>query len=110
MIVSRLYEPAIAQASYLVGCAAAGEALVIDPTRDVERYLDAAAREGLTIRHVTETHIHADFLSGARELAARTGATLYLSDEGDADWKYQFASEATHGAYLEATLRKLGGG
>jgi hydroxyacylglutathione hydrolase len=95
MIVSRLYEPAIAQASYLVGCAAAGEALIIDPTRDVERYLDAAAREGLTIRHVTETHIHADFLSGARELAARTGATLYLSDEGDADWKYQFASEAT---------------
>ena len=45
--------------------------------------------------HVTETHIHADFLSGARELAARTGATLYLSDEGDKDWKYQFASEGT---------------
>jgi hydroxyacylglutathione hydrolase len=95
MIVSRLYEPAIAQTSYLIGCAAAGEAIVIDPTRDVERYIDEASREGLTIAHVTETHIHADFLSGARELAQRTGARLYLSDEGDKDWKYQFASEGT---------------
>jgi hydroxyacylglutathione hydrolase len=94
MIVSRLFEPAIAQTSYLIGCAEAGQALVIDPNRDVQRYLDEAAREGLTITHVTETHIHADFLSGARELAARTGATLHLSDEGDAEWKYQFASEA----------------
>jgi hydroxyacylglutathione hydrolase len=95
MIVSRIYEPAIAQASYLIGCATVGEAIVIDPNRDVQRYVDEAAREGLTITHVTETHIHADFLSGARELAARTGARLYLSDEGGADWKYQFMSEAT---------------
>lgn len=104
MIVSRLYEPAIAQTSYLIGCAAVGEAIVIDPTRDADRYIDEAAREGLTITHVTETHIHADFLSGARELARRTGATLYLSDEGDQDWKYQFASEGTlirHGDRIE---------
>jgi hydroxyacylglutathione hydrolase len=95
MIVSRFYEPAIAQTSYLIGCAATGEAIVIDPNRDVDRYLAAAAREGVSITHVTETHIHADFLSGARELVARTGAKLYLSDEGDQDWKYQFASEGT---------------
>jgi hydroxyacylglutathione hydrolase len=95
MIVSRFYEPAIAQTSYLIGCAATGEAIVIDPNRDVDRYIDEAARENLTITHVTETHIHADFLSGARELAARTGAALLLSDEGDADWKYQFAAEGT---------------
>jgi hydroxyacylglutathione hydrolase len=93
MIVSRIHEPALAQTSYLIGCAATGEALVIDPNRDIERYLAEAAHHALTITHVTETHIHADFLSGARELAARTGAGLYLSDEGDADWKYQFASE-----------------
>src|SRR5690606_13247826 len=93
MIVKRLYEPAIAQASYLIGCGATGEALVIDPNRDIEQYVEAAARDGLRVAHVTETHIHADFLSGARELASTTGARLYLSDEGDADWKYQFASE-----------------
>lgn len=95
MHVARIYEPLVAQTSYLIGCAATGEALVIDPTRDVDRYLAEAAREGLRITHVTETHIHADFLSGARELAQRTGARLFLSDEGDADWKYQFAQEAT---------------
>jgi hydroxyacylglutathione hydrolase len=95
MIVSRFYEPAIAQTSYLIGCAATGEAIVIDPNRDVGRYIAAAARDGVAITHVTETHIHADFLSGARELVARTGAKLYLSDEGDQDWKYQFASEGT---------------
>lgn len=95
MIVKRLYEPAIAQASYLIGCGATGEALVIDPNRDVDQYIQAAAREGLRVAHVTETHIHADFLSGSRELASTTGAKLYLSDEGDADWKYQFASEGS---------------
>ncbi|PIR18510.1 MAG: MBL fold metallo-hydrolase, partial [Elusimicrobia bacterium CG11_big_fil_rev_8_21_14_0_20_64_6] len=93
MFVKRFYEPLVAQASYLIGCVAAGEAIVIDPNRDVERYIRAAAQEDLRIAHVTETHIHADFVSGARELARRTGATLYLSDEGDADWKYQFARE-----------------
>ncbi len=94
MIVARFFEPAIAQVSYLIGCAASGEALVIDPNRDIARYVAAAAREGVRITHVTETHIHADFLSGARELARATGATLLLSDEGDADWKYAFAAEA----------------
>ncbi len=95
MHVARIYEPLVAQTSYLIGCAATGEALVIDPTRDLDRYLAEAAREGLRITHVTETHIHADFLSGARELAQRTGARLFLSDEGDADWKYQCAQEGT---------------
>ena len=94
MIVTRLFEPAIAQASYLVGCAATGEAIVIDPNRDIARYVEAAARENVRITHVTETHIHADFLSGARELARTTGATLLLSDEGDADWRYAFGNEA----------------
>lgn len=93
MIVTRFYEPAIAQASYLIGCAATGEAIVIDPTRDIAPYVAAAAREHLTIRYVTETHIHADFASGTRELANATGATMLLSDEGDTDWKYAFGAE-----------------
>ena len=94
MLLKRLYDPALAQASFLVGCAATGEALVIDPNRDIDQYLEVAEAEGLRITHVTETHIHADFVSGSRELAARTGATILLSDEGDEQWKYAFAREA----------------
>src|SRR5688500_195766 len=93
MLLKRFYDTKLAQASYLVGCAATGEALVVDPNRDIDQYIQAAEFEGLRITHVTETHIHADFVSGARELAFRTGATLYLSDEGDADWKYGYAQQ-----------------
>src|SRR4029078_924821 len=93
MIVKRFFEPLIAQASYLIGCGASGQAIVIDPHRDTELYLSAAAAEQLQITHATETHIPADFLSGSRELARRAGAALLLSDEGDGDWKYQFAAE-----------------
>ncbi|HET7464682.1 MAG TPA: rhodanese-like domain-containing protein [Longimicrobium sp.] len=92
MILQRFYDEALAQASWMVGCAATGEALVVDPNRDVEAYLDAAEAEGLRITHVTETHIHADFVSGARELASRTGARLHLSDEGGPEWTYAFAA------------------
>jgi hydroxyacylglutathione hydrolase len=92
MILKRFYDTNLAQASYLVGCPGAGEALVIDPNRDIDQYIEAAAQEGLRIAGVTETHIHADFVSGSLELSERTGATLFLSDEGDADWKYAFAA------------------
>ena len=94
MFFQRLYDTALAQASYIVGCQRTGEALVVDPNRDVEQYIDAAAREGLTVTHVTETHIHADFVSGARELAEHTGAQLLLSDEGGRDWRYAYAADA----------------
>lgn len=93
MLVKRFFEDGLAQASYLIGCGASGRALVIDPHRDADFYVREAEDEHLQITDVTETHIHADFLSGSRELAARTGATLHLSDEGDAAWKYAFASE-----------------
>lgn len=94
MFFQRFYEPKLAQASYMIGCQRTGEAVIVDPNRDVQQYVDAAAKEGLRVTHVTETHIHADFVSGARELAQRTGAQLILSDEGDADWKYAFAAGA----------------
>ncbi len=93
MLLKYFYDKPLAQASYLVGCAKTGEALVVDPHRDISQYLAAAAQEGLRITHVTETHIHADFVSGSRELAAATGAMLFLSDMGDADWKYDYAHE-----------------
>ncbi len=91
MYFRQLYDQPLAQASYLIGCQATGEAIVIDPLRDVAEYREAAAAEGLRITHVTETHIHADFVSGARELAASTGARLFLSAEGGTDWQYAFA-------------------
>jgi hydroxyacylglutathione hydrolase len=94
MLFQRFYDTRLAQASYLVGCQRTGEAAVVDPNRDVQPYLDAAAKEGLRITHVTETHIHADFVSGARELAERAGARLLLSEEGGADWQYAFARDA----------------
>jgi hydroxyacylglutathione hydrolase len=92
VFLERFFEPGLAQVSYVIGCQATGEAIVIDPNRDVEQYVRAAAAEGTRVEHVTETHIHADFVSGSRELASRTGAALYLSDEGDAAWKYGFAA------------------
>ncbi len=90
MLLRLLYDEKLAQASYVVGCQRTGEALVIDPNRDCDQYIALADREGFKITGVTETHIHADYLSGSRELAARTGATLYLSGEGTADWKYGY--------------------
>lgn len=98
MLLKRFYDTKLAQASYLVGCAATGEALVVDANRDVEQYIAAAEAEGLRITHVTETHIHADYVSGSRELAQRSGARLFLSAEGGAEWRYAFA--ATAGATL----------
>src|SRR5688500_12555286 len=94
MLLKRFYDTKLAQASYLIGCSATGDAIVVDPNRDVEQYIRAAADEGLKISRVTETHIHADFASGSRELASRTVAELLLSDEGDASWKYAFAKDA----------------
>ncbi len=91
VFIKRFFEPSLAQTSYLIGCVAAHEAIVIDPHRDVGVYVEAAAAEGLRIAHVTETHIHADFVSGTRELAARTGATIHVSAEGGPDWTYAFA-------------------
>lgn len=93
MILKRFYNEKLAQASYLVGCPGSGEAVVIDPLRDPELYLQAAADEGLRITVVTETHIHADYLSGSRELAQLAGARLVLSDEGGPDWTYAFTGD-----------------
>lgn len=93
MYLKRFYDERLAHASYLVGCQATGEAIVIDAGRDIEPYLEVAAAQGLTITHATETHIHADFLSGSRQLAERTQAVMYLSKEGGPDWQYQFASK-----------------
>ncbi|QST00531.1 MBL fold metallo-hydrolase [Pontibacillus sp. ALD_SL1] len=96
MLLKYFYDEKLAQASYMVGCQATGEALVVDPSRDIQAYLDTAKKENLTITRVTETHIHADFVSGAKELATETGATAMLSGEGGNDWTYQFLDQINH--------------
>ncbi|MCC5936235.1 MAG: MBL fold metallo-hydrolase [Lunatimonas sp.] len=90
MFFELVYDKSLAQASYVIGCQAGGVAAVVDPKRDVDTYLQIAKANNMKITHILETHIHADFLSGSRELAALTGAELYLSDEGDENWKYAF--------------------
>jgi len=93
MLLKYFYDQKLAHASYLVGCQRAKVAVIVDPGRDVDQYLEMAHREGLKITAVAETHIHADYVSGARELADRVGAKLYVSDEGTADWKYHFLDD-----------------
>ena len=108
MLFRMLYDDKLAQASYVIGCQRTGEAITIDPQRDVERYIELADREGMKITAITETHIHADFLSGSRELAERTGGRLYLSDEGDADWKYRWLNKKQSGGSYHHQLVKHG--
>jgi len=90
MFFQHIYDKSLAQASYVIGCQAKGVAMVIDAQRDIDVYLQVAKQNNLEITHIAETHIHADFLCGSRELAAVTGAELYLSNEGGDDWQYRF--------------------
>lgn len=90
MYFQHVYDKTLAQASYFIGCQKDGVAIVIDPKRDVDTYIEIAKQNNMKITHVAETHIHADFLSGSRELAALTGAEMYLSDEGGEGWLYEF--------------------
>ena len=108
MLFRMIYDEKLAQGAYLIGCQRTGEAIVIDPERDVDRYIRLAQQEGLRITAVAETHIHADFLSGARELAERVGAKVYVSDEGDADWKYQWLDAKSGGGSYDHQLLRDG--
>jgi len=93
MLFRQIFDEKLAQYAYLIGCQQTGEAIIVDPERDIDQYLDLAEEEGVDIVAVTETHIHADFLSGAREFAERFNTKLYLSDEGDENWKYEWVKQ-----------------
>ncbi len=108
MYFQRIYDEKLAQAAYLIGCQKTGQAAIIDPERDVDRYIRIAEENGLRITAITETHIHADFLSGARELAEKTGAALYLSGEGGEDWKYNWLGSKNDGGFYTHTLLEDG--
>lgn len=88
MLLRQVFDPYLAQYAYLIGCQKTGEALIIDPERDIDQYRELAAENGLRITAVAETHIHADFVSGAREFAQDPSVHLYLSDEGGPGWTY----------------------
>ncbi|MEP6921658.1 MAG: MBL fold metallo-hydrolase [bacterium] len=87
MYFKQFYLGCLAHASYLIG--SEGEAVVVDPQRDVDQYIDEAAANDLTIKYVIETHLHADFVSGHRELAERTGAEIVFSEKAGATFPHR---------------------
>ncbi len=103
--IERYYLGCLAHASYLV--ASEGEAAVVDPQRDVDLYIEEAARRGWKIRHVIETHLHADFVSGHRELAERTGAAIYLGEGAGARFAHVAVKDGDAIALGAARLRFL---
>jgi hydroxyacylglutathione hydrolase len=90
MFLRQISDPALAQYAYLIGCPRTGEALIIDPERDIDRYRALARANDLRITAVAETHIHADFVSGSQEFAKDSPVMLYLSGEGGEEWSYQW--------------------
>ena len=105
MYFEQFYLGCLAHASYLL--ASEGEAVVVDPQRDVELYLNAAAQHGLAIRHIFETHLHADFVSGHRELAARTGATIYIGAQAGAQFPHVPVGDGFDLKFGKASIRVL---
>ena len=101
MFLRQIFDSHLSQYSYLIGCQRTGEAIVIDPERDIDRYGAVAAEEGLRLTAVAETHIHADFVSGARELAADPTVRAYVSAEGGPDWQSQWARGASNVTLLQ---------
>ena len=109
MYFEQFYLTCLAHASYMIG--SRGEAAVVDPQRDVEIYLKAAAENNLKIRYIFETHLHADFVSGHKELAARTGAQIYIGARANAGFPHvplTDASEVRMGAVRIRTLETPG--
>jgi hydroxyacylglutathione hydrolase len=86
MYFEQFYLTCLAHASYMIG--SESEAAVIDPQRDVDIYLQAADEQNLRILHIFETHLHADFVSGHKELAARTGAKIYIGAQANAEFPH----------------------
>ncbi|MEC8141343.1 MAG: MBL fold metallo-hydrolase [Bacteroidota bacterium] len=95
MFFEQIFEEKLAQYSYVIGCQKSGEAIVIDPMRDIERYNKLVTKHGLTIVAAADTHIHADYISGLREFAAR-GIKVYASDEGGVNWKYEWLKNSDY--------------
>ena len=105
--LDRVFTPGLAQVAYLVADEAAGVAAVIDPRRDIDAYTDWAAARGVRIAAILETHVHADFVSGARELAAATGAPIYVSRLGEQDFPHEALDDGGEVAVGRLRLKAL---
>ncbi|KMY55443.1 Zn-dependent hydrolase [Bacillus sp. FJAT-27231] len=108
MFFRSYFDEKLAQYSYMVACQKTGEAIVVDPARDITPYVETAKKEGFQLTAATETHIHADFVSGARQLANDYGVTLYLSNEGDENWKYQYTDNLSVKLVKEGDVFTIG--
>ena len=109
MLFRLIYDDDLAQAAYVIGCQKTREAILIDPERDIDRYLEIASSHGLRITHVAETHIHADFLSGARQVAHRLGARVHVSAEGGPDWQSGWLEGIDHVKHRNGDRFDVGG-
>ena len=98
MYLKQFYLGCLSHGSYLIG--SNGEGAVIDPQRDIEQYIQEAEKEGLSIKYIIETHLHADFVSGHRELSAKTGAPIVFSHKAGAAFP--------HIAVVDGDILKLG--
>jgi hydroxyacylglutathione hydrolase len=107
MIFTQHYLSCLSQASYLIGDESSGRAVVIDPRRDIDIYLDEAAEHGLRIERVIETHIHADFLSGHLELAEATGAAISFGEKAEVEFPIEPLSDGQRISLGEVTFEIL---
>jgi hydroxyacylglutathione hydrolase len=105
MYFDQFYLACLAHASYMIG--SEGIAAVVDPQRDVEIYIEEARKQDLRIAHVIETHLHADFVSGHRELAARTGATIHVGEKAGALYPHHDVKDGDEVRFGRVVLRFL---
>src|ERR1700722_15631109 len=105
MYFQQFYLTCLSHASYMLG--SEGIAAVVDPQRDVSLYIDEAAQQGLKIEHIIETHLHADFVSGHRELAERTGAKIYLGAHAGATFPHVDVHDGDEIRFGRVVLRFL---
>lgn len=108
VILRTFTEPSLSQCSYLLGSEATGDAIVVDPIRRIDEYIEAAQRDGLRITTVVDTHLHADYVSGARALASRAGAMLAVSGLGGEHREYAFAGRRHVRTLVEGDVIRVG--
>ena len=109
MFLRMVYDDQLAQAAYVIACEGSGVAVVVDPERDIDRYIELADAERLRIVACLETHVHADYVSGAKELAERCGAEVIVSGEGGDEWVPKWVHAYKHRVVRDGDVIQIGG-